>query len=74
MSVSPAAARRRLPKVAEQLERLKERQDALYAERVELLDVLDAAGDQRKDIAALAHVTPGAVAFALHKHRTNGVT
>lgn len=67
--VTPAAARRRLPEVAEQLERVRARERVLLDERSVLLDLLDVEGDQRKDIAALARIEPGAVAFALHKFR-----
>lgn len=67
--MTPAAARRRLPNVAAQLERLQAREEALYAERTALFATLDADGMPQKDIATLAGVTPGAVAFALHKAR-----
>lgn len=63
----------RLGVIADALEALDVRREALYAERVELFAAADDAGVLQKDCATAARVTPAAVAQALRKARINSV-
>lgn len=72
--MTPAAARKLLPRNAERIERTKAKLEALYDERRCAFVVLASAGDLQQDTADLAKVTPGLVAQQLNRARELATT